>query len=82
MFLGKFRDLTNNLKLINREVIDKLELTQEGFAINAETGLLPLLMGYKVKEVPISWINRTLDMGVSSFKLVKVGGGYWEVQEN
>ncbi len=79
MFLGKFRDLTNNLKLINREVIDKLELTQEGFAINAETGLLPLLMGYKVKEVPISWINRTLDMGVSSFKLVKVGGGYWEV---
>lgn len=79
MFRGQFRDMTNNLKLISREVVEKLELTQPGFAINAETGLLPLLMGYNIKEVPISWINRTPDMGVSSFKLVKVGGGYWQV---
>lgn len=56
-----------------------MELTQPGFAINAETGLQPLMMGYSIKEVPISWINRTPDMGVSSFKLVKVGGGYWQV---
>ena len=62
-----------------REVVEKLRLTQLGFAVNAETGLQPLLMGYSVKEVPISWINRTPDMGVSSFRLVKVGGGYWQV---
>jgi dolichol-phosphate mannosyltransferase len=74
-----FRDLTNNLKLIRREVVEKLDLTQPGFAINAETGLQPLLMGFSIKEVPISWINRTPDMGVSSFRLVKVGGGYWQV---
>jgi glycosyltransferase involved in cell wall biosynthesis len=74
-----FRDLTNNLKLMRREVVDKLQLTQPGFAVNAETGLLPLLMGYDVEEVPISWINRTPDMGVSSFRLAKVGGGYWDV---
>ncbi len=79
LFFGNFRDLTNNLKLMRREVIEKLELTQPGFAINAETGFLPLLMGYKVKEVPISWINRSPDMGISSFKLLKVGGGYWDV---
>lgn len=79
MFLAKFRDMTNNLKLIRRDVVEKLELTQPGFAINAETGLLPLLMGCTIKEVPISWINRSPDMGVSSFKLVKVGGGYWKV---
>jgi SAM-dependent methyltransferase len=79
LFLKKFRDLTNNLKLIRREVVEKLELTQPGFAINAETGLIPFLMGYKVAEVPISWINRTPEMGVSSFKLLKVGGGYWDV---
>lgn len=75
----KFRDLTNNLKLIRREVLDKLQLTQTDFAINAETGLMPMLMGYKVREVPISWINRTPDMVVSSFRLFKVGGGYWKV---
>lgn len=75
----RFRDLTNNLKLMRREVVENLELTQPGFSINAETGLQPLLMGYSCKEVPISWINRTPDMGVSSFRLVKVGGGYWSV---
>lgn len=79
LFLRNFRDLTNNLKLMRREVIENLQLTQPGFAVNAETGLQPLLMGYSVKEVPISWINRTPDMGVSSFRLVKVGGGYWQV---
>ena len=77
--LRRFRDLTNNLKLIRRDVLEKMQLTQPGFSINAETGLQPLYLGYKVKEVPISWINRTPDMGTSSFKLVKVGGGYWHV---
>ena len=79
MFLRHFRDLTNNLKLMRRDVVEKLQLTQPGFAVNAETGLQPLLMGYSVKEVPISWINRTPDMGVSSFRLVRVGGGYGQV---
>jgi hypothetical protein len=79
VLMRRFSDLTNNLKLIRREVFDNLVLTQPGFSINAETGLLPLYLGFKVKEVPISWINRTPDMGVSSFKLVQVGGGYWQV---
>jgi hypothetical protein len=79
MLFRHFRDLTNNLKLMRREVVDVLQLKQPGFAVNAETGLQPLLMGHTVKEVPISWINRTPDMGVSSFNLVKVGGGYWQV---
>jgi dolichol-phosphate mannosyltransferase len=32
-----------------------------------------------VKEVPISWINRSPAMGSSSFRLVRAGGGYWRV---
>lgn len=75
----RFRDLTNNLKLMRREVTERLQLMQPGFAANAETGLQPLLMGCKIKEVPISWINRTPDMGVSSFHLARVGAGYWQV---
>src|SRR5207237_9087912 len=77
MLRRRFRDLTNNLKLIRREVVDRLQLRQPGFAVNAETGLQPLVMGYTVKEIPISWINRTPDMGASSFRLVRVGRGYW-----
>ena len=75
----RFRDLTNNLKLMRREVVDALQLSEPGFAVNAETGLQPLVMEFSVKEVPISWINREPGMGVSSFHLAKVGGGYWRV---
>src|SRR6516165_5134482 len=64
---------------MRREVVRKLLLQEPGFAINAETGLQPLLMGYRVKEVPISWIGRSVDMGVSSFRVLRVGGGYWRV---
>jgi glycosyltransferase involved in cell wall biosynthesis len=75
----RFRDLTNNLKLLRREVVADLILREPGFAVNAEIGLEPLLVGYRVREVPISWINRTPGMGVSSFKLAQVGAGYWRV---
>jgi hypothetical protein len=75
----RFRDLTNNLKLMRRHVVARLRLVEPGFAANAETGLEPLLMGSRVVEVPISWINRTPDMGSSSFRLAQVGGGYWRV---
>ena len=79
ILLRRFRDLTNNLKLMRRQVVEKLQLLEPGFAVNAETGLQPLVMGCRVKEVPISWINRTPDMGMSSFKLARVGTGYWKV---
>src|SRR6266404_2105042 len=79
LLLRNFRDLTNNLKLMRRHVVTNLRLRQPGFAVNAETGLQPLILGYRVKEVPISWINRFAGMGASSFRLVRVGGGYWRV---
>ena len=79
VFRKDFRDLTNNLKLMKREVVEALRLREPHFAVNAETGLQPLLMGFSIREVPISWINRTPAMGLSSFRLAKVGGGYWNV---
>ncbi len=72
----RFRDVTNNLKLMRRDVVERLRLTAPGFGANAETGLQPMLMGYPITEVPISWINRSFDMGSSSFYLFRVGGGY------
>jgi dolichol-phosphate mannosyltransferase len=80
LLLGyRIRDVTNNLKIMRREVVADLRLQQPGFAVNAETGLQPILLGYSVKQVPISWINRTPGMGSSSFRLARVGGGYWRV---
>ena len=79
LFGRRIRDVTNNLKIMRREVVQQLRLRESGFAVNAETGLQPLLLGYRVKQVPISWINRAPGMGTSSFRLVRVGGGYWKV---
>jgi hypothetical protein len=79
LFWRRIRDVTNNLKIMRREVVADLRLRQPGFAVNAETGLQPILLGYQVKQVPVSWINRTPGMGASSFRLARVGGGYWTV---
>ena len=80
LLLGKhFRDATNNLKLMKREVLDTIHLESNDFAANAETGLQPILLGYNVREVPVSWINRSVDMGFSSFNLFSTGPNYLRV---
>lgn len=80
LLLGKrVRDVSNNLKLYRAEILKNLEIEENRFAANVETGLNPLLLGYRIQEVPISWINRTADMGESSFRLLKVGPDYLRV---
>src|SRR5207247_2221097 len=69
-------DISNNLKLYKASMLKELEIEQPGFAANVETGLKPILAGYDVVEVPISWVNRTPAMGESSFDLVGVAPGY------
>jgi dolichol-phosphate mannosyltransferase len=77
VLLGKkIRDLSNNLKLYRADILKGLDIEENHFAANAETGLIPLLMGYNIREVPTSWIDRTSDMGKSSFHLLKVGPDY------
>lgn len=73
------RDVTNNLKLYPRELAQRIPVTEDGFAANAEIGLEPLLDGSSIVEVPISWIDRTPDMGRSSFGIVRAGPGYARV---
>ncbi|CAN5256552.1 hypothetical protein BH18ACI2_BH18ACI2_00660 [soil metagenome] len=77
MLLSRVRDVSNNLKLYRAEILKNLEIEEPHFAANMETGLKPLLSGYDIEEVPISWINRTADMGTSSFKIVKVAPNYF-----
>jgi len=73
----RIRDISNNLKLYRAEILKNLDIEQDHFAANVETGLKPILSGYDVREVPISWINRTIDMGSSSFKIVKIAPNYF-----
>lgn len=76
LFLRDVRDVSNNLKLYKAEVLQSLKVESPHFSANLETGLKPLLAGYRVKEVPCSWMDRTVDMGTSSFHLRRVGLDY------
>ncbi|MBV8807718.1 MAG: glycosyltransferase [Acidobacteriaceae bacterium] len=80
---SNFHDISNNLKLYRADILKNIAIRQDHFAANAETGLKPIAAGYRVKEVPVSWINRTLEMGTSSFRILQVGPGYaralWDV---
>lgn len=77
--LGGLRDVTNNLRLIRRDLAKQLVIDEPWFAANAEIGLQLALLGTSIREVPISWINRTFDMGHSSFNVLKSGAGYARV---
>ena len=79
LFRIKQNDLTNNFKLYRADILRSLPWASNAFAMNAETGLLPILSGYKVVEVPVVWVNRDPQMGKSKFGLLKQGGGYIQV---
>ncbi|MDD5680986.1 MAG: glycosyltransferase family 2 protein [Candidatus Omnitrophica bacterium] len=79
MFRIKQKDLTNNFKLYKADIVRKMPWRSTGFSMNAETGMLPIIFGYQVGEVPVAWINRSAEMGKSKFKLFKVGWGYVQV---
>ena len=76
LLLPRARDLSNNLKLYRAEILKNMTIEEPHFAANAETGLKPILAGYRIKEVPTSWINRTTEMGTSSFRIIKVAPSY------
>jgi SAM-dependent methyltransferase len=77
MLLGvRTHDISNNLKVYRADILKNLAIDQPHFAANVETGLKPLLAGYNVKEVPIAWINRTIDMGTSSFRISNIASDY------
>jgi SAM-dependent methyltransferase len=79
-FLGqRVRDVSNNLKLYRRELVGELDIREPGFAANAEIGIQPLLAGRDIEEVPMSWVDRAPDMGISAFHIARAGPGYVRV---
>ena len=79
-FLGRrVRDVSNNLKLYRKDVVRALEITEPGFAANAEIGIQPLLAKRDIAEVPMSWVDRAPDMGTSAFNIARAGPGYVRV---
>jgi len=72
----KQNDLTNNFKLYKANIFRNLPWRSNDYAMNAETGILPIISGYRIGEVPVSWVERGSLMGKSKFNIHKVGYGY------
>jgi dolichol-phosphate mannosyltransferase len=79
LFQIQQHDLTNNFKLYKARIFKSMPWKSDGFAMNAETGLWPILFGYKLIEVPVVWVERAPNMGKSKFDILKHGGAYVRV---
>jgi dolichol-phosphate mannosyltransferase len=79
VFLIRQNDLSNNFKLYRTEIFKTLPWKSDTYAMNAETGILPIVAGYRIIEAPISWIGRSSEMGLSKFHLFREGWGYLKV---
>ncbi|MBI2653385.1 glycosyltransferase family 2 protein [Candidatus Woesearchaeota archaeon] len=73
----KLKDATNNFKLYKKEVFDSVNIKAGNFAANAETGLIPIIKGYKIVEIPVVWKQR--EHGKSTFKVFKLAPSYLKV---
>lgn len=89
LFGVRQNDLTNNFKLYKTALFKELPWKSTDFAMNAETGLFPILMRYNIQETPIVWVGRNAEMGKSKFSLLKFGRNYlrvifyaWQLRRN
>lgn len=75
----KTHDVSNNFKIIRRRTLLACKFQATDFAINAETGLYPLLHGASWCEVPVKWVTRSASMGSSKFSVFKIARSYFRV---
>jgi len=54
----RLKDFSNAFKSYRRNVFDKVELESKEFEITAEMLLKAHIYGYKITEIPVSWVNR------------------------
>ena len=60
-------DLTFGFKVLSKRVVRSIRWTATQHGIATETTVMPIAMGYRVCELPVSWIRRK--HGKSSFKV-------------
>ena len=75
----KVNDLSNNFKIIKKDVLAACQFQATDFAINAETGLYPLLAGATWCEVPVKWVTRSASIGNSKFHVFRIANSYFQV---
>lgn len=67
-------DISNSFKLYRKKVIESIDIESSGFEISAEIPLKAYFLGYKITEIPTTWMNRK--EGESKFEIIKHGSRY------
>jgi glycosyltransferase involved in cell wall biosynthesis len=67
-------DIANSFKMYRRRVLDTIKIESKGFEISVEVPLKAFFSGYKITEIPTTWIDRK--SGISKFDVKKQGSGY------
>lgn len=79
-------DATNNFKIYSRRFLDKMNIeSNNGPELALEMTVKAYFSGYKIKEIPTVWRERT--SGKSNFKLIRWLPGYlkwycWAIKES
>lgn len=68
------KDVSNSFKLYRKSILDKISIETEGFEISMEIPLKAYFMGYRITEIPTTWLDRT--QGSSKFNVGKQGPKY------
>jgi glycosyltransferase involved in cell wall biosynthesis len=69
-------DVATASKMVRTDILRRLKLTGAGFDLDFELPAKLLLAGYEIKEVPISYVPRTIEEG----KKIRPWDGLWALR--
>jgi len=70
-------DITNAFRAFRKELINKVELENGDFSISPEFAIKSHVLGYKITEIPTSYIDRKV--GEAKTKLFRMGAKYYRL---
>jgi glycosyltransferase involved in cell wall biosynthesis len=65
----KCRDISNSFKMYRRDVWQAVNAQAGSFDLSAELTVKAAVLGYRVEQLPATWVNR--QVGKSNFRLVR-----------
>lgn len=84
MLRMKYRDLTSGFRVLDSQLLRSLnfdEITTKGYGFQIEMALIAFKKGFKIAQVPITFIERaqgrskmTLDIVFEAWKMVTIWG--------
>ena len=76
LYGSKLTDVATASKMVRKDVLKRLILVGSGFDLDFELPAKLMIAGYEIKEVPISYVPRTLEEG----KKIRPWDGLWALR--